>query len=197
MIRKGWLGLACLLAAGPILAQSAAGFKGEYLAELRGPSRQVLALAEAMPAEKYSWRPGPGVRSVSEVYVHIAAGNFLLLDLIGVPPPEDLYGRIEASAGERPGVMVKRNQELEKTVTGKESAIGMLKRSLDAVREAFTKTSEADLNQPVKFFRRDATLRAIYLRILAHLNEHMGQSVAYARVNAVVPPWSLPKADRK
>jgi uncharacterized damage-inducible protein DinB len=173
------------------------GFRGEYLAELRDPSRQVIALAEAMPADKYSWRPGPGVRSVSEVSVHIAAGNFLLLELIGIAPPEDLYGRIEASAGERPGVMVKRNQELEKTGTGKESVIGMLKRSLDAVREAFTKTSDADLNRPCKFFGRDATVRAIYLRMLAHLNEHMGQSVAYARVNRVVPPWSQPGADRK
>ena len=144
-----------------------------------------------------SWRPGPGVRSVSEVYVHIAAGNFLLLEQVAVAPPEDLYGRIQASAGDRPGVMVKRNQELEKTVTGKESVIGMLRRSLDAVREAFTKASDADLNRPSKFFGRDTTARAIYLRILAHLNEHMGQSVAYARVNGVVPPWSLPSADRK
>jgi uncharacterized damage-inducible protein DinB len=178
----------CLVVAGASLAT--AGFREEYLGELGYTSKQIVALAEAMPAEKYSWRPGEGVRSVSEVYVHIAAGNFLLLDIAGVPAPRDLYGEIKASAADRVTALSKVNRRLETTITDKQRLVAMLKQSLDAVRDAFRKAGGADLDKPLKFFGRDSTVRAVYLRILVHINEHMGQSVAYARVNGVVPPWS-------
>jgi uncharacterized damage-inducible protein DinB len=58
------------------------------------------------------------------------------------------------------------------------------------VRDNFSKANEASLNAPADFFGTKTTVRAIYLRILVHNNEHMGQSVAYARMNGVVPPWS-------
>jgi hypothetical protein len=62
------------------------GFDGEW----GHVSRQLIALAEAIPTEKYAWRPGPGVRSTSEVLMHIAISNFWLLSITGPPMPEDL-----------------------------------------------------------------------------------------------------------
>ena len=66
----------------------------------------------------------------------------------------------------------------------------MLKRSLDAVKTAHANINPADLQRKVKIANRDATVDGMYLRIIVHANEHMGQLVAYARMNGVVPPWS-------
>ena len=91
------------------------GYDGEW----GHVSRQLLALAQAIPAEKYSWRPAPGVRSVSEVFMHIAIANFYLLSITGPKMPADLT-----------------SDEMEETVKSKPEVIGYLERSLDAVKEA-------------------------------------------------------------
>jgi uncharacterized damage-inducible protein DinB len=173
---------------GPALGQPA-GFRSEYLEEWQVPSNQVVQLAEVVPAEKYSWRPAVAVRSIGEVYLHIALGNFLLLDIAGVKAPDDLY-RSVPPGGKRTEAIVAKNNELEKSIQDKRRIIDLLKRSFAAVKDNFSKVDEAKLNQPVDFFGTKTTVRAIYLRILAHNNEHMGQSVAYARMNGIVPPWS-------
>lgn len=142
-----------------------------WLPEFTLTSRQLLQLAEATPAEKFSWRPGPGVRSISEVYMHLAAGNFYLLQQAGVKPPADL----------------KLPKNPEKTVTTKADVIQWLRKSLEAVSEGYR---TADRQKKVTFFKQDATADGVFLRILLHNNEHMGQSIAYARMNDIVPPWS-------
>jgi uncharacterized damage-inducible protein DinB len=144
------------------------GYDGEWT----HCSRQLVELAEAMPAEKYSWRPEPGVRSTSEVFIHIAITNFALLAVTGKPFPPAL----------------KRGSET--AVTDKAQVIDWLKQSLEAVKTAHSQVTPAELARHVKVARHDATIDGIYLRILVHANEHMGQLVAYARVNGVVPPWS-------
>ena len=171
-------------------AQTVVGFHDEYFEELRGASKELTMLAEAMPAGKYGWRPGPGVRSVSEVYVHVAAGNFMLLAMAGKPLPRAYY----PNAGTHPAAqqMYKRGSELEHEVTAKADVVRMLEASVEAVENAFRAADEAELNRPAEFFGEKTTIRRIYLRILAHTNEHLGQSIAYARVNGVVPPWSMP-----
>lgn len=145
------------------------GYDGEW----RHVSRQLIALAEVIPPEKFAWRPAPGVRSVSEVFMHIALANFSLLSVTGNQVPADL-----------------KSPSMEKTVTAKPDVISWLKRSLDAVKSAHAGVRPADLERKVKIFGRDATVDGIYLRILVHANEHMGQLVAYARFNGIVPPWS-------
>jgi uncharacterized damage-inducible protein DinB len=177
-VLRGIVGGLALLAG----VAGAQDFKAEYLAELKQAGRQVASLAAAIPAEKFAWRPGAGVRSFGEVCVHIGAGDFLLLDIVGHKPPADLYGAIEG------GGMVKRNRELEKIVVEKEKAIELMKRSLAAAAEAFEKTGDFDAT--VSFFGQKRTVRAVYLRLLVHLNEHLGQLVAYARTNGVAPPWA-------
>jgi uncharacterized damage-inducible protein DinB len=170
-------------------AQQSDGFHAEYLEELKIPAQHLIALAEAVPAEKYSWRPAPGVRSISEVYVHVAADNFLLLDIAGVKGPEDLYRSLTPNVS-RAMAIVQKNEQLEKTITAKPQVVDLLRRSLAAVKDNFSKADQAALNKPADFFGTKTTVRGVYLRILAHNNEHMGQSVAYARMNGIVPPWS-------
>jgi uncharacterized damage-inducible protein DinB len=145
------------------------GYDGEW----GHVSRQLVALAEAIPADKYSWRPAPGVRSTSEVFMHIALANFYLLSVTGPPMPSEI-----------------KSNQMEKTVTAKPEVIDWLKRSLDAVKTAHANVKPADLQRKVKVANRDATVDGMYLRIIVHANEHMGQLVAYARMNGIVPPWS-------
>ena len=163
------LGLSSLVS----LAQTAPeGIWQGYDGEWKHVSQQLVALAEATPADKFAWRPAPGVRSTSEVYMHIVMANFYLLSVTGPKMPADL------------------KEGMEKTVTSKAEVISWLKRSLDAVKEAHLAEKPADLTRKVHIADRDATVDGMYLRILVHANEHMGQLVAYARMTGVVPPWS-------
>jgi uncharacterized damage-inducible protein DinB len=144
------------------------GYDGEWL----HVSQQLIALAEATPAEKFSWRPAPGVRSTSEVYMHIAEANFGLLAVTGPKLPADM------------------KEGMEKTVTAKADVLSWLKRSLEAVKQAHLAETSKDLQRKLQIHGRDATVDGIYLRIIVHANEHMGQLIAYARMSGVVPPWS-------
>jgi uncharacterized damage-inducible protein DinB len=132
----------------------------------------LIALAAATPADKFSWRPAPGVRSMSEVYMHIALANFYLLSVTGPKMPADI------------------KRDMEKTVTAKADVMDWLKRSLEAVKTARAGIKPDDLQRKVKVADRDATVDGMYLRIIIHANEHMGQLVAYCRTNGIVPPWS-------
>jgi uncharacterized damage-inducible protein DinB len=163
-----------LFVATPLLAQPKIPeglFKG-YDGEFRHVSEQLVALAEAIPADKYAWRPGDGVRSTSEVIMHIAAANLYLLSFTG--------RKMEAEI----------NPEFEKKITSKREVIDWLKRSLSAVKTSHDATTAAAMRRQVKTFAGPATVADVYQRILIHNNEHMGQLVAYARMNGVAPPWS-------
>ncbi|MBI5086924.1 MAG: DinB family protein [Acidobacteria bacterium] len=145
------------------------GFDGEWI----HVSRQLVALAEAIPAEKFAWRPAPGVRSTSEVVNHVTLANFHLLGYTGPKVPADL-----------------KSEGMEKRVTDKAEVIGWLKRSLEAVKVAHAGIAPSELQRKVKIAGREATVDGMYLRIIVHANEHMGQLVAYARMNGIAPPWS-------
>lgn len=191
-IRRTSVAAALLAIAAGARAQQANDFKTEYLKEFNETSQHVLQLAQAMPADKFAWRPGTGVRSISEVYVHIATANYLLMALTGVKLPAEYYPDIKPNPKGEPDLkaIFARTSELEKTVTQKDQVIQMLKASFDAVRSQFEQTTPVDLDKPEMFFGEKTTVRGLYLRVLAHLNEHYGQSIAYARVNGIVPPWS-------
>jgi uncharacterized damage-inducible protein DinB len=135
-------------------------------------SQQLVALAQATPADKFAWRPAPGVRQVSEVYMHIALSNFWLLEATGIKPPADT------------------ETFTEKSVHEKAEVIRWLKRSMEAAKTARVNLKPGDLQRHVEISGRPATVDGIYLRIVIHANEHMGQLIAYARMSGVVPPWS-------
>jgi uncharacterized damage-inducible protein DinB len=171
-VKPFFLVLVLFLTAHALPAQAPEGVWQGYDGEWKHVSQQLIALAEATPAEKFSWRPAPGVRSTSEVYMHIVDANFYLLSVTGPKMPADL------------------TEDMGKTVTSKPEVIAWLKRSLEAVKTAHAAETPKDLQRKVKIDDRDATVDGMYLRIIVHANEHMGQLIAYARMTGVVPPWS-------
>jgi uncharacterized damage-inducible protein DinB len=140
--------------------------------------KQVLALAKAVPEEKYSWRPAPGVRSFKEVFLHIAFGNTLQLHILGSPTREEVMKEIEVNA------------KAEQDPATKEQVIAKLTDSFAAVRKAMESASAGSLGRDVDFFGRKSTVRGVLTEIDTHIAEHMGQAIAYARMNGIVPPWS-------
>ena len=171
------------------MATRIAGFRGEFLWELDIAERQLVAIAECIPAEQYDWRPVAQARSFSEVFVHVATGNFVILDVIGVAAPVDLYAQVPADGHARFQGLIRRNDELAASMREKEAVVGLLKRSLQAVSESFATASDRELNRHLNFFGEETTVRRVYLRLLAHTDEHMGQMIAYVRFNGMAPPW--------
>jgi uncharacterized damage-inducible protein DinB len=166
------LGMAAALAIATAAEAQPAGAGQGWLGEFEHASQQLLQLADAIPAEKFAWRPAPGVRSISEVYMHAAIGNYFLLGQAGLKVPVDL-----AALG----------NDREKRLTSKADVTRFLKDSFDAVRASYP---AADKQKAVTFFGKKTTVDGILLRLLVHNHEHMGQAVAYARMNGVAPPWS-------
>lgn len=169
--------LALAALAGPLGAQGAAapaGIRGELDAQLADAERKLVALAEAMPQDKYGWRPAEGVRSVSEVFVHVAGANFMITGIAGVP--RDTSVRITA--------------ETERTLTDKAAVVDLLRRSFAHVRQAVAQVPDAELDATVQLFGRPSTKRGVFLLLATHAHEHTGQAIAYARMNGVTPPWS-------
>jgi uncharacterized damage-inducible protein DinB len=148
------------------------GFRGEFLAQLKGVEEKFMGLASAMPEEKYGWRPGEGVRSVSEVFMHVSGTNYFIPTFIGVKAPE----------GNSP--------DMEKTVTEKTKVLEAMKKSFEYMRQVALKVSDADLDKPAEWFGDKTTVRGVLLNAGLHMHEHLGQSIAYARMNGVVPPWT-------
>ncbi|HEX5855335.1 MAG TPA: DinB family protein [Thermoanaerobaculia bacterium] len=159
-------------------AAPASGFRAEFLGQQAYGEKQILDLAEATPADKYGWRPGEGVRSISEVYIHIVGGNYLLMGFAGYKAPAGL------------------DREMEKKITEKAKVIDELKKSFAHVHAGIAATTDADLDKPAKFFGRDTTVRGVLLSVVSHEFEHLGQSIAYARMNGIVPPWTAEQQKR-
>lgn len=167
--------LVCLLAfAAPLLAADAEvkGFRSEFLQQLDDLENKLVGLAEATPADKFTWRPAAGVRSISEVYMHVAAGNFMIPRTIGVQPPEGIQPR-----------------EMQK-FSEKAKVVDTLKQSIQHVRQAAMSKADGDLDKPAKIFGQDSTVRGAMFLLASHMHEHLGQSIAYARMNGIAPPWS-------
>jgi uncharacterized damage-inducible protein DinB len=149
-----------------------AGFRDMFLDQLKDVETKIVGLAEAMPEEKYNWRPEEGVRSIKEVYLHIAFANYFLPSFIGAKPP----------AGVSPA--------MEKAPADKAKVLETVKTSFAHIRQIVTNLPDADLDKPTKFFGQDMTYRQILFFTANHMHEHLGQSIAYARTNHVMPPWS-------
>ena len=155
------------------VAAPSSGYRAEFLEEVAYYEQRYTRLAEAMPAEKYSWRPGEGVRSVGEVFTHIVQANYGIARALGTAPPADLdFKAISAFSNDKPRVLQ------------------ALKDSFAHFRGAILALNDADAGKPQKMFGRETTLRGSFIMITGHFGEHLGQSIAYARVNGVVPPWT-------
>ena len=168
--------LAVLAAPSLLAAQDQADIRDALLRDLETLESKYVSLAEAMPAEHYDWRPAEGVRSVSEVYAHVVAANYLFSGEFADGRPADI-------GIENPP------QNLEE-VTEKARVIALLRAVFPHVREAFRSTPASELGNEVTLFGATYTVRDVMLMLTTHMHEHLGQSIAYARSVGVVPPWS-------
>ena len=174
--------LAITFAPRPIAAQTpaenAAALRKSYLGAVEELQGKFLQLAEAFPADKYSWRPAPGVRSVGEVFMHVAS---------------EYYAWSPRSFGAQPSPVVTMTregfQQFEANAT-KENVLKHLKEGYTYGRQAVEGVEPATLVGTKKFFGTDATTADIALGMSGDLHEHLGQLIAYARVNGIKPPWT-------
>lgn len=153
-------------------APSTTGFRAEFIANLDDVASKYLDLAESIPADKYGWRPAKGVRSISEVFVHVAASNYFLATYAGAKAPAGLDG------------------DMEKDITAKAAVLLEMKKSFEFLRNHARNLTDAQLESAVRMFDSRTTFRGVLLTIISHIHEHLGQAIAYARMNGVVPPWS-------
>lgn len=179
------LGFALALAAAPALAQQPTqqsrpapvapatmlGTKGVLQTDLADLESKYLRMAEALEP-KYEYRPAEGVRSSAEVLAHIAAANYNIPGVWGTKAPEGVDARAVSQ------------------LKDKAQIVEHLKKSFAHVRSALESIPEGELDKPVRLFGQDATARRAQFLIVAHMHEHLGQLIAYARANGIVPPWN-------
>jgi uncharacterized damage-inducible protein DinB len=149
------------------------GYKAEVMAEVMIQEDKLTRLAEAIPADKYTWRPADDTRSFAEVMLHISAANYNLYKLVGTQPPT--------------GIDLK---NLEKSTTDKAKVVATLRDSFAHAKQAIKAMPDADLDKSMDWFGGKNTERGILLFIVRHTAEHLGQSIAYARMVGIVPPWT-------
>jgi uncharacterized damage-inducible protein DinB len=161
------------------LSVSTAAFcQGQFQKETAGSmsyvSDQVIQLAKAIPAEKYTYSPQEGVRSVAQVCAHIISANYFFASKLGAQIPADV-----------------KMETLEKDLATKEVIEKELQRSYDVMIGAIKNMQDAALAKRVEFpFPGEFTGMSAILISLGHSNEHLGQLIAYARMNEITPPWS-------
>lgn len=145
-------------------------FVKEFQGQVDFIKGRLMQLAEAMPEDKYSWSPAEGVRTVGEVYTHTADANYYFLSLI---------------TGDKSGM------SQEKAADDKKTVLEKMSKSFDYIKEAAGNLTEEDLNKEIEAFGMKFSARNFMITLLNHAHEHLGQSIAYARMNGVTPPWSM------
>ena len=155
-------------------AHPESGIRAEFLHEWEALEQKVVGLAEAIPAEQYSWRPSEGVRSISEALLHIAAGNYNLPRRLGAESPEGFQAR-----------------GYDTSMTEKSDVVTAVRASFDHVRRAVLNMQDSEAEDTFDWFGgRQNTKRGLLTFLNIHASEHLGQLIAYARMNDIVPPWS-------
>lgn len=154
--------------------------KAQSAQDLDDMHKKFYRLAQAIPADKFTWRPGEGVRSFSEVFLHVADMNFQMPAAIGATPA--------------PGY---KKDGYETSTTDKAKIIEQLNQSFEYVHAYVEHMTNADFAKPETKFGPEASAGDIIYIIVADDHEHLGQSVAYARVNGIVPPWTADAAKKQ
>lgn len=153
---------------------TATGLRKELIAQLADAESKLVQLAEAMPQEKYGWRPAPGVRSVSEVFMHMVGANYMIPPMAGVARAQ--------------GTTL--TQDSERTVTDRAAVVDHLKKSFAYAKQAMMDVPDGEMDAAVQLFGQPSTKRGVLVLMATHAHEHLGQAIAYARTNGVRPPWS-------
>jgi len=167
LIQYGLCALAVALMA-PLAQAQPSGMQAAWAKDAGTLSDKFAGLARVMSG-KYDWKPAQGVRSVADVFNLIVKENGLLADVLSGTP----------NTGAKPA-----------PITDPEKMQEALKASYLNLQKAITALSDSDLQTTVKLFGRDWTKADAIMHVLEDQHEHLGQSIAYARSNGVVPPWS-------
>ena len=155
-------------------------FFGDIDADLAQAESKLLGLADAIPEDAYDWRPGEGVRSVRETLLHVAADNYFIPMALGVDAPAStgISGYMSTKAFEEQGL-------------SKADVKTELQASFDHLRTILKGSDPMSLGEAVNLFGMDATTQSAWILTATHLHEHLGQMIAYARSNDVVPPRNM------
>lgn len=158
--------------------------KDAFLFVYDDAAKKLRSLAEAIPADKYGWRPAEGVRSVGEAFLHAGMSIYLLGGFAGATLPEGAPKGFEETLA------------LEKKAD-KATVVASLDKALDFGRQMAIDATPEMLEKPLDFFGTPSDGRTMFLLLVGHLHEHLGQEIAYARSIGVTPPWSQqqPKAE--
>jgi uncharacterized damage-inducible protein DinB len=162
--------------AGPSRADDAVALSGEraaMIAQIKQAEDKLIDLAGATPQARYSWRPRKGVRSVAEVFRHVTSANYFFPTMFGTAMPASFNPK-----------------NYETASTDREQTVADLTASFAHLRQAISNTPDGDLSKTVKIFDHDGTEREAMMIAVTHAHEHLGQSIAYARMNGIVPPWT-------
>jgi len=173
-IRRSTALIVLLVAASALTAFSQSKLKKDLTFWIDDAGSKLVQLAEAMPQEKFAWRPAEGVRSFSEVCMHAAMANYFFPSLVGVKSDAAI------------------TKETEK-ITDKAKVVAMLKSSLDQMREVINEMPDSSFEKATSIFGTEGTYQGVFLLAMSHIHEHLGQAIAYARMNGVTPPWSKPQ----
>lgn len=147
--------------------------KAQSLVDLDGVQKKFVSLANAFPADKFTWRPTPDSRSFAEVLLHVAGERYTILSLMGAAPPSDFD-----------------RKTFEKQTTDKERIVAELNRSWDFAQKAINGMNNADFAKLLPKLGPQANAGDVVYILVADAHEHLGQSIAYARINGIVPPWT-------
>jgi hypothetical protein len=159
----------------------AADVMGDLLKDVTDAQKKMVDLANAMPESSMNWRPMPGVRSVREVFLHIAGENYFAPVFFGVAPPAATG--LSTSDYKTAGVYETRD-------IPKAQVVSELQDSFENLKKAMTADSDAKLGDKMDFWGQPSKHGAAWIGTVTHLHEHLGQAIAYARSNKIVPPWS-------
>ena len=186
LLRALPLAAALLLVAQPAAGQApksldpaaAAEVRARFLTELDSLQSRFLQLADAIPAEKYAWRPAPGVRSVGEAFMHVASEFYVFTPMAYGAAPSPVVGRGREAFQKFEGMSTKAD------------VLKHLKEGFAYGRQAVAAVPADSLGVARKLFGADRTIVETSFLMGGDLHEHLGQLIAYARVNGVKPPWS-------
>jgi uncharacterized damage-inducible protein DinB len=167
----------------PAAAQTAGTFdaatvRAAYLTELDSLQSKFLQLAEAFPADKYSWRPAAGVRSVGEVFMHVATEYYLFSPMFFGAPTSPVVGT---------GPQAYRKLEASAT---KPEVLTHLTQGFAYTKQAIAAVPTDSLSKKRKMFGQEFDVVESSLAMTGDLHEHLGQLIAYARINGIRPPWT-------
>lgn len=163
----------------PLKVKRPPGLRGEIQQQLDDAEHKLIELASVVPPEKFGWRPAPGVRSFGEVFLHVAGGNYEIGPQWGMKIPA--------------GVNL---DKIEQQGADKGNAVAAMRVSFEQVRESIAAMSDADVERSIKYFGRPGTVRQALIETAVHAHEHLGQAIAYARMNNIVPPWTAAEQSR-